>query len=117
MTQYVSDKTLVVSVQGVSALFVAGVPRELRESLVGAALAAGVKAVGEADKPAPAKAEKAEATVAEVVAAIRELMAEGDSKAFGATGEPKLNSLKAKVGKPVTDAVRDEAWALVKAEG
>jgi hypothetical protein len=116
MTQYVSDSTVVVSVHGVSALFFAGVPRPLRASLIGAAMAAGVREAGAPAIDLPAPVEDG-VTVDDVVAAIHELMAEGDAKLFATNGEPKLNALKAKVGKPVSDALRDEAWAIVKAEG
>jgi hypothetical protein len=71
--------------------------------------------VAEGDVPAPVVNE-AELTVEAVVAAIRELMAEGDEKAFGVTGEPKLAPLRAKAGKAVTDELRDAAWVIVKAE-
>jgi len=116
MTEYVSDNTVVVSVGGITALFQAGVPRPLRPALVGAALAAGVREVGAAPIELPTPTNDG-VTVDDVVVAIRELMAEGNAKLFAANGEPKLNALKAKIGKPVTDALRDEAWALVKAEG
>lgn len=113
MTLYVSPITQMIALNGVAVRMVAEEARTLPEHLVPAALTRGVKAVG-AEAPAPAPS--AEATVEEVVAAIRALMEEGNTKAFGTTGEPKLPALKSKVGKPVTDAVRDEAWAIVKAE-
>ncbi|MOA56445.1 hypothetical protein D3C78_1804280 [compost metagenome] len=50
-----------------------------------------------------------------MVEAIHGLMAEGDPKAFGVTGEPKLVALRKKLGAPVTDALRDDAWRIVQA--
>lgn len=53
---------------------------------------------------------------ARLQAAIRELMASGNEKAFGASGAPHLAALKKALGEPVTDAQRDAAWEAVKAE-
>lgn len=116
MTQlYVSDKQVVVAKNGASALFQPGVPRALRESLIGPALSAGVRLFGAEARPEPVADEHI--PVSSVVEAIEELMAVGDPKAFGVTGEPKLAALRKKLGPTVTDALRDEAWAQVKAEG
>ena len=115
MTQlYVSDFQVVVAHNGASALFQPGVPRPLRASLVGPALEAGVRLFG-ADAP-PKQVADERVSLASAVEAIRELMAEGDPKSFGVTGEPKLAALRKKLGPSVTDALRDEAWAQVKAE-
>lgn len=65
MTLYVSKTTQVISVAGVSALFEAGVPRPLRESLVGAALAAGVREAPEEEKAEPRKKAPRKAPVAD----------------------------------------------------
>lgn len=111
--QLISPKTQVVASLGISVLMVQDRPTEVPESLVDLAVARGARHV---EGAAAAKAPAVEATVDEAVAAIRALMEAGDTKAFGSTGEPKLLALKAKIGKPVTDAVRDEAWAIVKAE-
>ena len=114
MTQYVSPITQMIAWDGVAVRMAAEVPRGLPERLVPVALTKGVVEYGAAGSAASAA--PLEATVEEVIAAIRALMEEGNAKSFGTTGEPKLPALKAKVGKPVTDAVRDEAWAAVKAE-
>lgn len=113
MTEYVSAVTrVVISPIGVSALFIAGKPRGLRESMVLLALSQGVTVVGETEvikDTAPA--------LETVVAGIRELMATGDSKAFSSTsGQPNLTQLRKVAGAGVTDALRDAAWDLVKAE-
>lgn len=111
---YVSPITQMISHNGISVRMVAGVARPLHEALIPRALTLGV--VAEGDEPAPVVNEPAELTVEVVAAAIRELMAAGDKKAFGTTGEPKLAPLRAKAGKDVTDALRDAAWAIVQAE-
>jgi hypothetical protein len=74
--------------------------------------------VAEGDVPAPVVNEPAEGelTVDAVAAAIRALMAEGDTKAFGVTGEPKLVPLSKQAGSKVTDELRDAAWVIVKSE-
>lgn len=111
---FVSPITQMIAAGGVAVRMQAGVARPLPDALINLALAKGVVAAdgalvsGGVTDPG--------ATLEDVVAAIRALMEAGDAKAFGATGEPKLNALKAKVGKPVTDALRDEAWAAVKTE-
>ena len=110
---YVSPVTQMISLDGMSARMVAGVARQLPERLVPVALLRGVtpadgKPVAEAASDAP--------TVEEVAAAIRALMESGDAKAFGTTGEPKLAAINKQLGTKVTDALRDEAWAIVKAE-
>ena len=46
MDLYVSDTQVVVANNGISALFQPGVPRPLRESLIGPALTAGVRLDG-----------------------------------------------------------------------
>jgi hypothetical protein len=63
-TLYVSDKDVVITTkQGVSARFVAGRPRPLRESLVDAAKAAGVKEHADApEKKTTARRQKAAET-------------------------------------------------------
>lgn len=108
---YVSPITQMISHNGISVRMVAGVARPLHDALVPRALTLGVVFEGEA----PALIES-ELTVEAVAAAIRELMAEGDEKVFGVTGEPKLAPLRAKAGKGVTDELRDAAWAIVKTE-
>lgn len=112
MDLYVSDTQMVVACNGASALFQPGVPRPLRPSLIGPALTKGARLEG---APAPVPVVEGP-SVESVVTAIKELMAEGDVKSFAATGEPKLVPLRAKAGKGVTDALRDEAWALIQAE-
>lgn len=113
MDLYISDELVVVANNGVSALFQPGVARPLREALIGAALVKGVRLQGQT----AAVIATVEAPALElVVAAIQELMAEGDAKLFAVSGEPKLTPLKAKAGKGVTEALRDEAWALIQAD-
>lgn len=113
MDLYVSDEVIVVACNGASALFHPGVPRPLRDSLIGPALTKGAKLVGQPTPEAPA----ADApSVEAVAAAIKELMAEGNASLFAVTGEPKLVPLRGKAGKGVTEALRDAAWALVQAE-
>lgn len=113
MTEYISDVDRVVtSPSGASALFQAGVARPLREALVPFAAAVGVRPVD----GAPVETDTAELTAEQVAEAIRKLMASGDSKAFGTTGEPKLAALRKVCGPAVDDALRDAAWAIVKAE-
>ena len=109
---YVSPVTQMISLNGMSARMVAGVARQLPECLVPVALLRGVTPVDGAEAPAV----DAGPTVADVAAAIRALMEAGDAKAFGATGEPKLAAISKQLGAKVTDALRDEAWAIVKAE-
>lgn len=117
---YVSPVTQMISLDGLSVRMAAGVARPLHPKLVAIALTRGV--VAEGDAPAPKVPEPqaedpvTELTVEVVAQAIRELMADGDKKAFGTTGEPKLAPLRAKAGKDVTDALRDAAWAIVQAE-
>lgn len=110
---YVSPVTQMIALGGISVRMLAGVPRNLPESLVAAAMLKGVEPLD----GAPAAQAEPELTAEQVAAAIRELMEAGDAKAFGATGEPKLAALRAKLGKGVTDALRDAAWATVQAEG
>ena len=115
MDLYISDTQQVVACNGASALFQPGVARALRPSLIGPALTAGVRLLGvSAPAPAPVPVEPPVALTA-VIAAIQDLMAEGDPKLFAVTGEPKLAPIRAKAGKGVTDALRDEAWALIQA--
>ncbi|KII34853.1 hypothetical protein NL64_06205 [Pseudomonas fluorescens] len=124
MDLYVSDEQMVIANNGVSALFQPGVPRPIRESLIGPALTRGARLYDEAAETGAAKEpvkelvkELVEAPALElVVAAIKELMVEGDAKLFAVTGEPKLTPLRGKAGKGVTEALRDEAWALIQAE-
>lgn len=106
MDLYVSDIEMVVAANGASALFKPGVPRPLRRALIGPALSRGAYLAGEQARPVADDA----LTVEQVIAAIRELMLEGDSKAFGVTGEPKLAPLRKKLGPGVTDDLRDAAW-------
>lgn len=117
---YVSPVTQMISLGGLSVRMAAGVARQIHPSLVATAMTRGVVLEGDAPiqevAPAPVAEPVVELTAELVAQAIRELMAEGDSKAFGATGEPKLAPLRAKAGKGVTDALRDAAWAIVQAE-
>lgn len=115
MQRYISPISQMIVSNGLSARMVAGVATPLPVALVDYALIKGVKPA-DAEVTTPPKPVAEGATVEEVVAAIRELMEAGDADVFGKTGEPKLTPLKSKVGKPVTDAVRDAAWALVKGE-
>lgn len=115
MDLYVSDKQVVVAFNGCSALFQPGVSRVLRESLIGPALTAGVR-LASGETPVAPKLEVEAPELDAVVAAIKELMAEGADGVFGATGIPKLAPIRAKAGKGTTEALRDEAWALVQAE-
>lgn len=112
MDLYVSDIEMVVAANGASALFKPGVPRPLRRVLVGPALARGARLLG--DEPEAATAQPDAPTVEQVAEAIRLLMAEGDAKAFGVTGEPKLVALRRKLGVSVSDELRDAAWAQVR---
>ena len=115
MQLFLSPITQMIVANGKSVRMTAGVAAPIPEALVNVALTKGVKPVeGEAVAVAPKP--DLGASVDEVVAAIRALMEAGDTGAFGATGEPKLNALKKKVGKNVTDATRDAAWAQVKGE-
>lgn len=116
MDLYVSDETVVVANNGASALFFPGVPRPLRESLIGAALVKGVRLHGPAEASTGKESKDPAPALELVVAAIRELMAEGDAKLFAVSGEPKLTPVRAKAGKGVTEALRDEAWALIQAD-
>lgn len=109
---YVSPVTQMISLNGRSVRMVAGVERSLPDVLVPVALLRGVLPAGGVEPSAPA----AELTVDAVAAAIRALMESGDAKAFGTTGEPKLAAISKQLGAKVTDALRDEAWAIVKAE-
>jgi hypothetical protein len=111
--QFVSSVTQMIAANGISVRLAAGVPTHVPQALRALAMAKGVEPLG--DEPAPAPVDSG-ASVEEVVAAIRALMEAGETGAFGTTGEPKLNALKKKVGKNVTDAVRDAAWAQVKTE-
>lgn len=112
MELYVSDIEMIVAANGASALFKPGVPRPLRRVLIGPALARGARLVG--DEPEDAESQAERLTVDQVAEAIRLLMAEGDSKAFGVTGEPKLVALRKKLGVSVSDELRDAAWAQVR---
>ena len=113
MDLYVSDIEMVVAANGASALFKPGVPRPLRRALIGPALSRGAYLAGEQARPVADDA----LTVEQVIAAIRELMLEGDSKAFGVTGEPKLAPLRKKLGPGVTDDLRDAAWFAFQTGG
>lgn len=114
MTEFICDVDRVVtSPSGASALFKAGVARPLREVLIPFATSVGVRPV---DGTAPAGKQTAEPTAEQVAGAIRQLMETGDAKAFGTTGEPKLAALRKVCGPTVDDALRDAAWAIVKAE-
>lgn len=115
MDLYVSDIEMVVAANGASALFQAGVPRPLRRALIGPALARGAYLLGD-DLDEPHDLETG-LTVDQVVDAIRELMLDGDSKAFGVTGEPKLAPLRKKLGPGVTDDLRDAAWFAFQTGG
>ena len=114
---YVSPVTQMISLNGRAVRMVAGVERPLPEALVPVALLQGVVHAGGAARApgAPVPAEEA-LSVEDVAAAIRALMESGDAKAFGVTGEPKLAAITKQLGAKVTDALRDEAWAIVKAE-
>lgn len=116
MDLYISDEQMVVACNGASALFQPGVARPLRESLIGPALTRGARLDGAEVVSAKPKVVVEGPAVEVVVAAIKELMAEGDPKLFAVTGEPKLAPLRAKAGKGVTEDLRDEAWALIQAE-
>lgn len=116
MQRYISPISQMIVSNGLSARMVAGIAAPLPAALVDYALIKGVKAADAEAVAEPAKTVVEGATVEEVTTAIRELMEAGDADVFGKTGEPKLTPLKSKVGKPVTDAVRDAAWAIVKAE-
>jgi|GEM_PF-6670498 len=117
MDLYISDTQLVVACNGASALFQPGVARPLRPSLIGPALTRGVRLQGETVEAPDTTEPKDTAPALElVVAAIKDLMADGDAKLFAVSGEPKLTPLRAKAGKGVTEALRDEAWALIQAE-
>jgi hypothetical protein len=110
---FISPVTQMIALNGVSARMVADVARPLPESLVPVALLRGVRSADGSATPPPETA----LSVEEVAAAIRTLMEAGDSKAFGATGEPKLAALSKQLGVKVSDELRDAAWVVVKAEG
>ncbi len=110
---YVSPVTQMIALDGRSVRMVAGVERSLPDVLVPVALLRGVVHAGGAELKT---SESTEPTVEGVAAAIRALMESGDAKAFGTTGEPKLAAISKQLGAKVTDALRDEAWAIVKAE-
>ena len=110
---YVSPITQMIAHEGFASRMQAGVSRELHPRLVPVALMKGVTVVGAA--PSVEKTEPT-LTVEQVVQAIRQLMQDGDEKAFAVTGEPKLQPLKKLLGAPVSDALRDAAWELVKKE-
>jgi len=112
---YVSPVTQMISLNGRAVRMVAGVERQLPEALVPVALLQGVVHAGGAELKIP-EPEDIAPSVEDVVAAIRALMESGDAKAFGVTGEPKLAAIYKQLGTKVTDALRDEAWAIVKAE-
>lgn len=113
---FVSPITQMISHNGLSVRMVAGVARPLHAALIPRALTLGVTAEGDVPAPVADGPAEGELTVELVADAIRALMAEGDEKAFGVTGEPKLAPLRAKAGKGVNDELRDAAWAIVKAE-
>ena len=110
---YVSQHTQMIANElGIAVRFEAGVPQELHPELEGIALAHGI---APAENVAPVTPAVDEVTVEAVVAAIDTLLEKGDAKAFTTDGEPKLAAIRAIAGKTVTDALRDEAWAIVKA--
>lgn len=112
---YVSPVTQMISLNGRSVRMAAGVERSLPDVLVPVALLQGVVHAGGAEVKTP-ESEDITPGVEGVAAAIRALMESGDAKAFGVTGEPKLAAISKQLGAKVTDALRDEAWAIVKAE-
>ncbi|MFV1943481.1 hypothetical protein VPH49_21955 [Pseudomonas luteola] len=111
---YVSPKTIVVVGPSASALFQANKPREVRESLIGHAIAAGCTLYSGTEAPAQT-APVTGPTVDEVAEAIRAMVASGDKGLFTKSGDPRMDALRAKVP-GVTDALRDAAWAIVKPE-
>lgn len=111
---YVSPTTQMIVRNGVSCRMQAGVARPLPASLVQVALTKGVTVFG---AEAPQTAPVGELQIKDVVAAIKALMESGDKSAFSArTGEPSLTALRKQVGRSVSDAERDAAWAQVQAE-
>lgn len=65
----------------------------------------------DAGDAAPVTADQVRARITEILTVIPELTtADFDDK-----GQPKLSSLKAKLGRPVTRAERDAAWKTVQA--
>lgn len=108
---YVSPIDVVVVGPLASALFIANEPREIRECLVGPALAKGCRLFNaESSAPVPK-----ELTVEDVVAAIKSLMEAGDADAFTKGGEPRMDALS-KLVPEVTAEQREAAWLIVKAE-
>lgn len=115
--QYVSPKTQMITHFGKQFRMVAGEPYTLPEGLIAPALAKGVReydAESSAEEPVDTEAP---AGIEDVIGAIKALMESGDPKAFSErTGEPSLVALRKQLGRQVTDAERDAAWASVKAE-
>lgn len=124
---YVSDTTQVVSVNGVSARFTAGVHRPVRPALVNACLAAGVRVVGlpepeaaSADTPDPVIVDELPpieydmGRQAAIVDAIELIMVDGDQGSFTANGAIRKNILDKQVGFSVSAEERDAAMASIK---
>jgi|AntDeeMetagen192_2_1112575.scaffolds.fasta_scaffold14489_1 hypothetical protein len=112
MAQYISDKNVQVVRNGVTARFIAGVPRPLRPSLVEQAIGQGVRP---ANGSAPELPERDIKPSAEAVAeAIKTIKARGKQGDVTATGEVRMNVLEAEVGFDVSTEDREAAKALIE---
>lgn len=111
ITQVIADTT------GLAVRLEALTPIELHPDLHDIARAKGIYPEGEVHPVQEEETPDQELSLLDkTVAAVRQLMAEGDQKAFTTNGEPKLTELRKIAGADVTDALRDEAWAIVSAE-
>lgn len=107
MPVMISDIPLFVAHNGPTARFEAGVERFVRDSLVDASLAAGARLADGGKKTAPASDSF---EYEDVRAAIEALMVEGNAKAFGADGKPKVRSIEKVLGGNIDAADRDRVW-------
>ena len=103
----VSDVPLFVAYNGPSARFEPGVVRPVRDSLVDACLAAGAR-LADGGKVTPPPDDRFEDE--DIERAIRTLQDDGNTKAFGADGKPKVRSIEKVLGGNIDAADRDRVW-------
>ena len=107
MPLMISDNPLFVAYNGPTATFEAGVERFVRDSLVEASLAAGARLV-EGGKVTPPPSDRFEDE--DIQRAIEALQEDGNTKAFGADGKPKVRSIEKVLGGNIDAADRDRVW-------
>lgn len=108
MPMMISEFPIRIAFNGADAVFEANVEQFIRPSLVDVAVEAGARITGEAPGKTSPKVE--ETPDFQIEAAIRHLMEEGDTSAFGADGKPRVRAIEKVMGENIRAEDRDRVW-------